>query len=144
MSQKLSQIRVVHLSDIHFGEKHRFRPPRTPSSDEPSRKGYPTLLESLQQDWKGQTSSAPVVVAITGDLVQTAHADEFAEAGVFLQEILQSPVFGRPVTKEHIFLVPGNHDICSPSRTWASGGSRTVASTKSSSERRSARVTPEC
>jgi len=111
MPQKLSQVRIVHLSDLHFGQMHRFRPPRTPADDDPSGEGYPALSEILQKDWAGQTSSAPVVVAITGDVAQKATADEFSEASTFLQELLKSPVFAQQLTKEQIFLVPGNHDV---------------------------------
>lgn len=106
-----SQVRVVHLSDIHFGRRHRFRAPLTPSGDESSREGYPTLLESLRKDWEGQKWGVPVVIAVTGDVAQDAKADEFAEARKFLDDLVASPVFGQTVTKDQLFLVPGNHDV---------------------------------
>lgn len=46
-SHKTRQIVLVHLSDLHFGAKHRFNPEPTPHGDVPIREGYPTLLDKF-------------------------------------------------------------------------------------------------
>lgn len=64
------QVVIVHLSDIHFGEKHRFNPPKTPSGDRPARTGYPTALEKLTEDLKHADPKCPVIFCLTGDFAE--------------------------------------------------------------------------
>jgi len=51
MEKTSRQINIVHLSDIHFGDPHRFQPTQSPSGDRGSAAGYLSLLDSLRADW---------------------------------------------------------------------------------------------
>jgi 3',5'-cyclic AMP phosphodiesterase CpdA len=106
-----SQLVIIHLSDIHFGSRHRFNPPPAPSGGVPARTGYPTLLEKLAEDLDGPDPSCPVIIAITGDLATTAGKTEFDEAESFINRLAATAILGRPRGLESIFLVPGNHDV---------------------------------
>jgi 3',5'-cyclic AMP phosphodiesterase CpdA len=105
------QISIIHLSDLHFGEDHRFLPERTPTGDRPTEFDYPTLSERLGEDLRGDTSDCPVVLCVTGDFAHTAALSEFERSGKFLQDVLASEVLSKRLTKDDIFLVPGNHDV---------------------------------
>ncbi|MCF1504817.1 metallophosphoesterase [Afifella sp. H1R] len=72
-------MRIAHLSDLHFGHHD------------------PRLATSLQEDL---LASQPDLVVVSGDFTQRGEADEFAEAGAFL-DALPMPTF----------CVPGNHDV---------------------------------
>jgi hypothetical protein len=80
------QLVIVHLTDIHFGEKHRFNPPRSASGDRPYEAGYPTLLEKLRSDLNREDPGCPVILCLTGDLVETADAKEFGQAEEFITQ----------------------------------------------------------
>jgi len=70
---------IVHLSDLHFGRIDPLLP-------EP-------LMESVE-------AIRPDLVAVSGDLTQRAHSDQFEQARAFL-DALPSPKL----------VVPGNHDV---------------------------------
>jgi 3',5'-cyclic AMP phosphodiesterase CpdA len=117
-----TQVRLVHLSDIHFGEPNRFAPPRTPSGDRGAPAGRLTLAESLRADiesdspWRAKgehrlAENERLYVAITGDLTECASADEFREAEAFLGALRNAPLLGRGLRTDEIFLAPGNHDV---------------------------------
>lgn len=125
-----SQIRIVHLSDLHFhspesGDSvHRFAPLATPAGDPMASPGHPGLMDSLWQDWAspewaseritghvGPLGHESVVVALTGDLTQTAAPAEFNLLDAFVTKLCQQTVFNHPITPKNIFVVPGNHDV---------------------------------
>jgi len=114
------QLRIVHLSDLHFGKKHICNPP-DPSG---SAKGIPTLEQRLlddltADDWAGpalaQSSMGeleiPLVLAITGDLTQTADQKEFDKAADLIESLLSKPVLGTRIGLKDVFIIPGNHDV---------------------------------
>jgi 3',5'-cyclic AMP phosphodiesterase CpdA len=105
------QIQIIHLSDVHFGKDHRFDPPPTPGGDRPKRVGYPTLLEKLQEDLPPESFGCPTIVCITGDFCTTAAKSEFDDAEALVAGIASTTIFGGPCGLDHIFLVPGNHDV---------------------------------
>jgi 3',5'-cyclic AMP phosphodiesterase CpdA len=105
---KTPQLQIVHLSDLHFGEKHRFDPPRTPTGDRPSRTGHPTLVEKLSEDLV-KDPGCPAVICITGDFATTASYDEFACATEFIRQLKELTIGGARVAA--VFVVPGNHDV---------------------------------
>ena len=130
------QLSIVHLSDLHFGPRHVFQPPLPPDGHPAVAKGYPTLLQCLSRDWTIGTFAdrgAPptpsgfppaalqpdgrpdlntrVIVAITGDLTETAEDTQFADADAFIQGCARSAILGWSVRPEDVFLVPGNHDL---------------------------------
>jgi 3',5'-cyclic AMP phosphodiesterase CpdA len=111
MNGGVNQLCILHLSDIHYGKYHRFSAPVGPDGSRLSDRGIPTLLESLQSDWKSTVAGCPVVVAVTGDLAQDAKQDEIDAARTFLEDLTNGPVLGEPVQRDRLFVVPGNHDV---------------------------------
>ncbi|MFO1208176.1 MAG: metallophosphoesterase [Amaricoccus sp.] len=114
------QIKILHLSDMHFGGKSICRP-EDPSG---SKAGYPKLHELVLTDladpgwedsvWAPHRPTDPgtkLIVAATGDFTQIAAGDEFDEATEFLSAFASAPVLGHSVPKNQIFMVPGNHDV---------------------------------
>jgi 3',5'-cyclic AMP phosphodiesterase CpdA len=136
-----SQIRLVHLSDLHFGPHHRFLPPKTPHGDRSAGAGAQTLVDSLQKDleagpWSPGRSEAIgpheyLGIAVTGDLAEGAEGNDsskddavdadfqFEEAGKFLKDLQGKPILGHQFRADNIFLVPGNHDVQFASKTLA-------------------------
>jgi 3',5'-cyclic AMP phosphodiesterase CpdA len=81
-------IRILHVSDLHFGW------PAVPRQAD----AVETLAQSEPFD----------VVAISGDLAQRARAGEFQRAAVFLRD-LRRPADGHE--RPALITVPGNHDV---------------------------------
>ena len=73
---------VFHVSDLHFGQ--------------------PTVPEQIAAIERIIADSAFDVIAISGDLTQRAHADEFERAQAFIRD-------ANHVSKT--IVVPGNHDV---------------------------------
>ncbi|HEY0292774.1 MAG TPA: metallophosphoesterase [Hansschlegelia sp.] len=71
--------RIVHLSDLHFDRVD------------------PVIVNALRDEIN---ADPPDLVAVSGDLTQHAHREEYRTAGAFLRS-LDAPVLA----------VPGNHDI---------------------------------
>src|SRR4051812_9160821 len=111
LQSETSQLVVVHLSDVHFGENHRFTTPPTAGGDTPSDRSFPTLLAKLAEDLDKPDPGCPVIVCISGDLVQTGAFVEFKQAEQFITSLATTPLFGQPRGIESIFVVPGNHDV---------------------------------
>ena len=105
------QLIIIHLSDIHFGGKHRFHPPRTPGGDVPDEREYPTLLEKLADDLTEEDPRCPVLFALTGDMAESGAYDEFEKAEDFVRGLTKTTLLGRPRALEDVFIVPGNHDV---------------------------------
>lgn len=108
-------LQIIHLSDIHFGAGHRFDPAATPSGDQPRRTGYPTLAESLLNDWTTCFAEdepiKEVLIAISGDITVRASADEFAQAKSFIRAISKGSAGKVKLSFDKTFIVPGNHDV---------------------------------
>src|SRR5258708_3226791 len=104
------QLEIIHLSDIHFGNTHRFRIPNSVDGDSPKENGYPTLAEKLKQDLSGIPQNCPVILCMTGDFVDTAKVEEFMETEKFINDLLNHSSLSK-VGKENVFIVPGNHDV---------------------------------
>ena len=105
------QLEIIHLSDLHFGNSHRFDPPRTPAGDVPKRTGYPRLLDKLQEDLTDSDPNCQVITCITGDLATTCSDEELKQAEDFINSIAKIPILGSPRTLENLFIIPGNHDV---------------------------------
>lgn len=115
-------VRVWHLSDLHFGPRHRHLP-----SPEGGRPPYPLskTIESLFHSLAD--ADLPDLVAVSGDLAWTAdaqgalvsrgaawtvrRASEFRAAAAFLRRIAGRlrPVQGVSPLRR-VLVVPGNHD----------------------------------
>lgn len=111
MPELTRQIRIIHLSDIHFGSAHRFDPLPTPKGDLPTRLGFPTLLQKLQEALEGPDPGCPVFFCITGDVMTTAAFKESQEAEIFIKGLADLKAFGHARGIESVFVVPGNHDV---------------------------------
>ena len=114
------QVRLLHISDLHFGAKHVCSPldPTGATAGVPSLKDL--LLKDLSaEEWKSvewaiQPSKGdwpPLIIAATGDLTQKADQVEFNQAGEFLTELAHTPILGSEVGLRNLFVVPGNHDV---------------------------------
>lgn len=114
------QLRVLHVSDLHFGKNHTCNP----ADPTGATTGIPPLKELLRKDleneewkksvWAFQTQDVepvPLLVAATGDFAQTAEQKEFDEAHKFLTDLVREPVLGSTIDLRSVFVVPGNHDV---------------------------------
>jgi 3',5'-cyclic AMP phosphodiesterase CpdA len=100
------------LSDIHFGKHHRFSPGKPPGPGNLPSAGFPTLLDTLVTDLKTADPGCPVILCITGDVVETGAPSEFRQAEDFIKRLSTADVFGQPRGIDNVFIVPGNHDLC--------------------------------
>jgi 3',5'-cyclic AMP phosphodiesterase CpdA len=87
------QLRILHISDLHFGTNHFCRP----SDATASATGIPTLAELIRRDlgsdtwkevpWAHQSRNATrLLIAVTGDLTHTGDSkNEFKLADEFLK-----------------------------------------------------------
>lgn len=99
-------LRIIHISDLHFGEKHQFAAERAAGGDKP-KGGYLTLAESLLADLKSldaenTAGKPPQIVCVTGDLTEKAAQAEFDQAEKFCKDI---------ASLGPVRVIPGNHDI---------------------------------
>jgi 3',5'-cyclic AMP phosphodiesterase CpdA len=114
------QLRVLHVSDLHFGRNHVCNPPDPTGAAA----GIPLLRELLRKDleseewkksiWAYQAQDAepvPLLIAATGDFAQVADPGEFDQAHDFLDVLVQEPILGSTIDLRDVFVVPGNHDV---------------------------------
>lgn len=88
---------IIQLSDLQFGANHRFGNPSN-------------IYEKLAIDINYMAEKyqfIPIYLLLTGDITETAHANEFEQASLIIN-ILSQKIF---IDKESILSVPGNHDI---------------------------------
>jgi 3',5'-cyclic AMP phosphodiesterase CpdA len=109
------KLRIIHLSDLHFGTEHRFAAAPTINGDPVTQDRNFRLHDSLSRDWAGLRDAydrdVAQLVALTGDLTCGAVSDEFNAAHQFVNALIETPVLGKPCNPAHIFVVPGNHDV---------------------------------
>ena len=99
-------LRIIHLSDLHFGKKHRFGGETTATGDYVAGAGYPTLAESIRADLANVDHEIPQIVCLTGDFTETALPAQFREAQRFYQALCDGADRIGPGA-----VVPGNHDV---------------------------------
>jgi len=117
---ELPQIRIIHLSDIHFGSKHICIHPDSTSSSE----GIPLLEQLIIDDlkdpswayslWatsKEDNLATPLILAVTGDLTECGNSDEFNRAHDLLSTLSTHPLIDTTISLKNLFIVPGNHDV---------------------------------
>jgi 3',5'-cyclic AMP phosphodiesterase CpdA len=101
-------IRIIHLSDVHFGDKHKFGGEVGPKGESLTKGGYLTLAKSIVDDLEkldranSIRDKPPQIVCLTGDLTEKASKEEFKRARKFCEDI--APL-------GPLAIVPGNHDI---------------------------------
>jgi hypothetical protein len=88
---------IIQLSDIQFGNKHRF--------------GFPSkLADSISNDVEHLSEKyqfQPIYLLLTGDITQTAHANEFLDA----EQCIKKLCLNLSIDRQSVLSVPGNHDI---------------------------------
>jgi predicted MPP superfamily phosphohydrolase len=94
--------RILHLTDLHFGEYHGYA-----ETDSGGAAGQRSLATILREDLSRLGGPPIGVVVVSGDLVCKGQANDYSPAKDFLDAIIE--VLG--LSREHVVLVPGNHDI---------------------------------
>ena len=116
-------LRILHLTDLHFGPKHRFSPPRTADGTFAAAAGTVSLLDSVRADLAqidaaaagpapaAQAGAFRLIVALTGDLTESGDSKQFASARAFIDGMSTKPLLGCTLSEKDVFVVPGNHDL---------------------------------
>lgn len=89
-------VKVLHLSDLHFGKGHRWGVEEFPK------------LENVISALLKNNKEYPQMLMITGDITSTGTSGEFDEALLFLEQIFMLPELTNLMD---ILIVPGNHDF---------------------------------
>jgi UDP-2,3-diacylglucosamine pyrophosphatase LpxH len=101
----MERLGIIHLSDTQFGKKHVFGSPSK-------------LSQALAEDIAAmarQHGFVPLYLLVSGDISETAHGEEFADAARELARTArQSDIDVRSVLS-----IPGNHDVSWPLATVA-------------------------
>ena len=106
------QLHIIHLSDLHFGDDHRFNTPVMVDGDVQTRPGYPTLFQKLMEDFAEPTPIENLILCITGDFASNpTNFHEFERAAEFVNQLAKSTVHGKERGLGSIYMVPGNHDV---------------------------------
>jgi predicted phosphodiesterase len=92
----MSTVTWLHISDLHF------RASQTYDANVVLRALLLDVAERMAED-----RLCPDFIVVTGDIAFSGQAAEYALAGVFFDELLKTT----GLTKERLFLVPGNHDV---------------------------------
>lgn len=66
-------------------------------------------LDGQHPAWDAHDNS-PLILALTGDLTDTASPPEFQQAAAMISSFQAKPILGTRLTRETTFVVPGNHD----------------------------------
>jgi len=102
-----SKLTWLHISDIHFH-------PSTAWRDNIARI---SLLEYLDSSLKNNAISHPDLIFCTGDIAfgetgSSPLSDQYKDARVFFDKLLDTcGENGTPISKNRLFIVPGNHDV---------------------------------
>ncbi|MEE9555292.1 MAG: metallophosphoesterase [candidate division Zixibacteria bacterium] len=93
---------ILHISDIHLGKEYGFVTSRRkdPIDEVPLEDIISTYISSIENCRIG-------VVVVSGDITTAGESGLFAQASVFLQNLAKA----LGIEREHIIIVPGNHDI---------------------------------
>ncbi|MEM6792902.1 MAG: metallophosphoesterase, partial [Acidobacteriota bacterium] len=96
-------IRLLHLSDLHFGEHSRFQ-------GEDSKELGERFYQGLLANYEAFKAAPPDLVIVTGDFAEVGKPAEFRLASQFLETL--GGELG--VVRERFVFCPGNHDIWRP------------------------------
>ena len=120
-----SEIQILHFSDMHFGSKNISRPLDLTNTQD----GYKELGELITEDLRTtfakeyqfqselDNQTPPLIIALSGDFTQEAKKEEFSEANDFLNKLLSNDLLDRKISKEDIYMIPGNHDVVFDKKT---------------------------
>jgi len=134
--QYTNQVQILHFSDLHFGARHICTPEDPTAAplannlssliiDDLSKASWLRFhdeqlnLESLVPPSENKTTdrekkyleNTPVLLAVTGDFTERAQQTEFNQAFDFLNTFVNKDILQKKITKENIFMIPGNHDV---------------------------------
>jgi 3',5'-cyclic AMP phosphodiesterase CpdA len=125
-------VEIIHLSDIHFGDSHRFSPEVTPDGVAAADVGYPKLSDCLLGDLLNEMNEPPrpnfgvsghgdgrdwdvppmiKLLCLSGDFTLTATKAEFAQSVDFVKRLRASRPMGLGLREDQVFVCPGNHDL---------------------------------
>jgi 3',5'-cyclic AMP phosphodiesterase CpdA len=122
-------VELIHLSDLHFGDDHRFKPEAPPAGGSPLQPDYPDLADSLIKDLsdpknepprpnmglrvaeeqKWDVPPMPKLFCMSGDFVTKGSKEEFAEAIKFVKKLTSDKAL--PIKPVGFVVCPGNHDL---------------------------------
>jgi 3',5'-cyclic AMP phosphodiesterase CpdA len=101
----------VHLSDTHFGwlvrddkeiDMHRFF-----DSENSDRLSTQMIAELQVYNRQRDVPASEVTLVVSGDLTYRGNVAEYALVARFLEEVCE----GVGLSRDRVFLVPGNHDV---------------------------------
>jgi 3',5'-cyclic AMP phosphodiesterase CpdA/CheY-like chemotaxis protein len=88
------RIKVLHISDLHFGRFHGFHGPQ--------------LLDLIDHHFMQAVGPEPVdYLVVSGDLGSEGKSEDFRKAGEFLDAMVDR----LGLERSRVVIVPGNHDI---------------------------------
>ena len=92
---------ILHISDLHFGDFHGF-----PLAHDEAGK-FDNTLDQTIAEIVTQSEQQIGVLVVSGDIISRGKADGFVHARIFLQRLCKE----LGLAKQHVVIVPGNHDI---------------------------------
>ena len=131
MNKDATYVEIIHLSDLHYGERHVFTAEATADGKQPPTHGMPTLADKLIADLTDREQQPelptiiaseelanptfqfppfPKIVCISGDLTQKATLDEFRQAEGLVKRLRECAELGVSES-DRMFFCPGNHDL---------------------------------
>lgn len=113
------QLRIVHISDMHFGRHHFFNPQGNGAESDGRALGLSILkdLTAIEAELAplpeelGPITTPRVIIALTGDFNERCTTPEFKKSEEFLKSFYDATVFRRKIKPSDIFIIPGNHDL---------------------------------
>lgn len=90
-------LNLLHVSDLHFGDDHRWGKEEVPKLEEAITKA----LEKYPENW-------PHLLILSGDTTTKGTGDDFGPALTFFNTLIMRKPFERVVD---VLIVPGNHDF---------------------------------
>ena len=99
-----SNLLVLQLSDLHFGNKNRY------AGQDPKQLGEAFHRASLAAIEKSHVEATIQFVIVSGDLAETGEQQQFDQAREFLESLSGQIGIG---PSQFVF-VPGNHDLSWP------------------------------
>jgi hypothetical protein len=102
-----TSIRLLHLSDLHFGSDSETRTLAGITK-------VPLICDKIKQCWPARSggSAGPDIVAVTGDIGNTGHPNDYERALEWFKAFANE--FSWTLPTPRILIVPGNHDFSVP------------------------------
>lgn len=103
-------VRIVHLSDFHFGMKLR----EGQYADVSDSLNNLYIIQKCREVWPDIRSDSPwpIILLLSGDIANTGDVSEYQQAEAWLEELLASMKLSLP--SDRVLVCPGNHDCFLP------------------------------